>query len=199
MVPDADGISRLNLFEAILLLAGLVIFVGYSFSGNGNEEEEPIKKTKISPRTYGMLLLAGVLVYFGAKYTVDSIMAISELFNIGSEAITLSVVALGTSLPEIVVSVSAMRRGKPEIAIGNILGSNVFNTFAVMGIPGVVALYVGEGQGLKIPSLIMDFSMPMMIAMTLLFFFMMISKTVSRWEGLMLLIFYLYFVITLFS
>ncbi len=194
LAPNSTGVSDVSIFEASLLIAGLIIFIGYSFSGN-DEDEKPIKQ-KIEPMTYLTLLASGVLVYFGATYTIEAIIKISEMFDIKSEAIALSVVALGTSLPEIVVSVTAMRRGKPEIAIGNILGSNIFNTFAVVGIPGIIAQ--SRGEGLIVPEIITDFSMPMMIAMTLLFFFMMISKTVSRWEGLMLLIFYVYFIVELF-
>lgn len=195
LVPDADGVARVDIFESILLLIGMVIFIAYSFSSDG-EEKDDVEKTKIPLKVYGMLLLAGFLVYLGAKYTVDSIIALSDMLGIQSEAIALSVVALGTSLPEIVVSVTAMRRGKPDIAIGNILGSNIFNTFAVVGIPGLIAQI--RGEGLLIPPIITDFSMPMMIAMTLLFFFLMLSKTVSRWEGMMLLVFYIFFVVKLF-
>jgi cation:H+ antiporter len=195
LVPDADGIARVDIFESILLLAGMVIFIAYSFSSDG-EEDKDVEKTKIPLKVYGTLLLAGLLVYVGAKYTVDSIIALSDMLGIQSEAIALSVVALGTSLPEIVVSVTAMKRGKPDIAIGNILGSNIFNTFAVVGIPGLIAQI--RGEGLLIPAVITDFSMPVMIAMTLLFFFLMLSKSVSRWEGMMLLIFYIFFVVKLF-
>jgi cation:H+ antiporter len=195
LVPDADGIARVDIFESILLLAGMVIFIAYSFSSDG-EEDKDVEKTKIPFKVYGMLLLAGFLVYLGANYTVESIIALSDMLGIKSEAIALSVVALGTSLPEIVVSVTAMKRGKPDIAIGNILGSNIFNTFAVVGIPGLIAQI--RGEGLLIPAVITDFSMPVMIAMTLLFFFLMLSKSVSRWEGMMLLIFYIFFVVKLF-
>lgn len=189
LMPDADGIARIDLFEAILLLIGLVIFLAYSFSTDG-EEEKPVR-TKINIKTYGLLLLGGFAVYLGATYTVKAIIEISGVLGVSSGAIALSAVAVGTSLPEIVVSVAATRRGNPEIAIGNILGSNIFNTFAVVGIPALI----GE---LQIPAIITDFSLPMMIALTLLFFFIMISRTVSRWEGLMLLLFYIYFVVRLF-
>jgi cation:H+ antiporter len=195
LVPDADGIARVDIFESILLLAGMVIFIAYSFSSDG-EEDKDVEKTKIPLKVYGTLLLAGFLVYLGANYTVESIIALSDMLGIKSEAIALSVVALGTSLPEIVVSVTAMKRGKPDIAIGNILGSNIFNTFAVVGIPGLIAQI--RGEGLLIPAVITDFSMPVMIAMTLLFFFLMLSKSVSRWEWMMLLIFYIFFVVKLF-
>ena len=189
LLPDADGIARIDTFEAILLLTGLVIFLAYSFSSDGDEEKA--EKTKINLKSYGLLAIGGVAVFLGATYTVKAIIAISGEMGISSGAIALSAVAVGTSLPEIVVSVAATRRGKPEIAIGNILGSNIFNTFAVVGIPALIG-------DLKVPAIITDFSLPMMIALSLLFFFIMISKTVSRWEGLMLLLFYIYFVVRLF-
>lgn len=200
LMPDTDGIARLELIEAIILLAALGIFIAYSFDTDGSmtQVDDTEAKAKISPITYLTLLLSAGLLYLGAKYTVDAIIKISEMLQIQSDAIAQSVVALGTSLPEILVSVVAMKRGKPDIAIGNILGSNVFNTFAVVGIPGIVALFTGTRQGLAIPPGITSFSLPMMTALTLIFFFLMISKTVTRWEGYTLLLFYIYFIAALF-
>lgn len=196
ITPDASGISSISMFEAILLIVSLVVFIGYTFSSDEDSDEPKAPQQKIAIKTYGLLLLGGVMVYFGASYTIEAVIKISAMFNINSGAIAVSIVALGTSLPEIVVSITAMRNGKPDIAIGNILGSNVFNTFAVVGIPGVLANV--NGNGLIVPNEMVSFAMPVMIAMTLLFFFMMISKSISRWEGLMLLIFYIYFIASLF-
>ena len=92
-----------------------------------------------------MLLASSVLIFLGAKYTVDSVIALSKIFNIGADVIALSAVALGTSLPEVLVTITAARKGKPEMAIGNVMGSNIFNSFAVMGIPGLIgSLHIPE-------------------------------------------------------
>lgn len=177
-------------FDAILLLGALLIFLVYSFKedeGNGEQERSPI-----SWKSYGLLFLSGVLVYFGAEYTIKAIANLSGLFGISSEVIALSLVALGTSLPELVVSVSAARKGSTEIAVGNILGSNIFNTYAVMGIPALFGTLV-------IPDNVLAFSLPLMVALTVLFAIMCLSRTISRWEGWMLFLIYCFFVAELFK
>ena len=107
--------------------------------------------------------------------------------NIGKEIIAITAVALGTSLPELFVSIQAARKGKPEIAVGNILGSNIFNTFAVMGVPGLFGALV-------IPQSILFLGLPIMIMATIIYFFMTQDKQITQWEGWMLLLFYVLFV-----
>ncbi len=177
-----------SLFEAILLLLSLVVFLVYSLKNNPEERGE---KTKISWKSYAILIVAGIFVKFGAEYTIESIIKLSELMGIGSEKIALSIVALGTSLPEVFVSLAAVRKGKTDIAVGNILGSNIFNTYAVMSIPAFFG-------ALTIPPDILIFSLPLMLALTLIFAIMCISTKISRWEGFMLLMFYLFFIVELF-
>ncbi|MEZ4984197.1 MAG: hypothetical protein R2795_04035 [Saprospiraceae bacterium] len=81
---------------------------------------------------------------------------------------------------------SAARRGKAGIAIGNVLGSNVFNTFIVMGVPGLIS-------PLTIPADILTFYLPLLIAMTILFGVMSLDRLITRWEGWILLLFYVVF------
>jgi len=76
---------------------------------------------------------------------------------------TIVAVALGTSLPELMVTIAAAKKGKPEMAVGNILGSNIFNAFAVMGIPALIGTLI-------IPHNILTFGLPMMLIATLLYF-----------------------------
>jgi len=95
-------------------------------------------------------------------------------------------VALGTSLPEVIVSLNAARRGKASIAVGNVLGSNIFNTYIVMGISS----FFGK---LVIPTNINELFLPLMVAMTILFGIMSNNKKITRWEGVLLLMFYAFF------
>ena len=88
---------------------------------------------------------------------------ISGLAGIGAEVIAASAVALGTSLPEVAVTVAAARRGRPEVAVGNVLGSNVFNAFSVVGASALVGPLV-------VPQSILNFGLPVMIIATLLAF-----------------------------
>lgn len=177
-------------FEAALLLAGLILFLTLSFgSDDGDSNEE---KSKASVKSYILLVVGAALVSVGATYTIVAIEKLSTFAGIDPAVIALSAVALGTSLPEVIVSLNAARKGKTSIAVGNVLGSNIFNTLAVVGIP----TFFGN---LKIPADILIFSLPLMIVMTILFGIMCFSKNISRWEGFILIIFYLYFLVELFS
>jgi len=179
--------QQIQYFEAFLLLLGLLVFLSYSVKGEDDTGARVEKGAPAKWRTWGALVLHGVLVWAGARYTILSLETISSTMGVPSEIIALSAVALGTSLPEVLVSVSAARRGKAAIAVGNVLGSNVFNSFVVMGIPA----FIGE---LVIPDVILEFYLPLMVFMTVLFGIMVNNKKVTFFEGSMLMIFYLYFV-----
>src|SRR5690625_6012100 len=77
------------------------------------------------------LIVGGVLLFFGSKYTITGLQGIAEHLNIGTSFLAFTILALGTSLPEVFVSLSAARKGNTGIAIGNILGYNVFITYAL--------------------------------------------------------------------
>jgi len=169
--------------EAILFLLALIIFIVNSALG---DRDETADRKPVQIKQYLILLLAGVFIYFGATYTIVAIKELSILLNVNQEIIGLTAVALGTSLPEVAVSVSAARKGKAEIAVGNILGSNIFNTYCVMGIPALIG-------NLTIPDGIISFSLPFMIFVTILFAYMIHSKKVSKWEGALLILMYVFF------
>ena len=175
-----DG--QFHIFEGIIFLAGITIFLSYSFS-NGDTSNEKIKAKWSS---YVMLLVGGILVWLGAEYTIVAIKKLSGLAGIPSEIIAMSAVAIGTSLPEVIVSINAARKGKTSIAVGNVLGSNIFNTYVVISIPS----FFGE---LKIPADTMGYYLPLMIAMTILFGIMSNNKKITKWEGCILLLFYAHF------
>lgn len=181
--------QHVSIFEAIILLVALVIFLVYSLNNDDGEETE---KIAISWKSYAMLLVAGIAIKFSAEYTIKSVIELSKLLNIGSDVIAASVVALGTSLPEVFVSLAAIKKGKTDMAVGNILGSNIFNTYAVMSIPAFIGTLV-------IPENILHFALPFMLALTIVFAVMCISKKISRWEGMMLLLFYILFMVELFT
>ncbi|MAF35466.1 conjugal transfer protein TraR [Candidatus Woesearchaeota archaeon] len=188
-----DGIFSRG--EAWIMLAGIFIYLMYMISVQKTHKHKEIKKEMkgemkkeaIHPMTWLTLVLSAVMIYFGADYTVQSVMELSAILGIGTEIIAITAVALGTSLPELVVSITAAHKGKPEIAVGNILGSNIFNTFAVMGVPGLFGALV-------IPQSILFLGLPIMIMATIIYFFMTQDKQITQWEGWMLLLFYVLFV-----
>ncbi len=174
---------KINLFESILFLVGIVVFLSYSIHSN---QDGKVVGSRVNQRTYFLLVLGGVLIWLGAEYTIESIRKLSAIVGIGTEIIALSAVSLGTSLPEVIVSLSAARKGKTSIAVGNVLGSNIFNTYVVIGISSLFG-------DLVIPDNIQEFYLPLMIAMTVLFGIMANNKKITRSEGFVLLMFYSYF------
>ena len=192
-----------SLAEALLCLACLLVYLVYAVRAERVadrvkekflEEEGIVIREKRRPdlKVYTKLSISLFFLYIGANYTVVSVVRLSEMVGIGTEVIAASAVALGTSLPELVVSVRAAAMNKPELAIGNILGSNIFN---VLGIMGISALF----GTLVISEMITGFVMPMMIVATLLYFVVIWEKEITLWEGWMLVIFYVFFLGKLFA
>lgn len=180
----------LSFIEAILLLCALVGFLINSVTSIVSDDEED--RPTVVAKDIIKLIAGGVLVFVGAKYTIYGIEGFSREAGISPEIISLTFVALGTSLPEVVVSVTAARKGKHAIAVGNVLGSNIFNTYAVMAIPS----FLGN---LVIPQSVISDSLPFMIACTMIFGAMTLSKKMSKWEGFLLLILYGYFLANQFK
>ena len=172
-----------SFFESMIFISGMI---GFLFYTTQNKEEKQPEKIPTSYRTYITLFISGICVYFGAIYTVDSLINISELLGIDSTIVSLGALALGTSLPEVVVSIAAARRGMHEMAVGNVIGSNIFNTYAVLAIPS----FFGT---LEIAPSILDFSLPFMVAVTAMFGLISYSKKISFWEAGMLISFYIFF------
>ena len=148
--------------------------------------------TPATRRTWVTLVGSPVLIFLGAKYTVEAVIALAGILQIGVDVIAMSAVALGTSLPEVVVAITASYKGKPEIVVGNVMGSNIFNTFGVMGIPSLMG-------HLNIPEGVVGYSVPVFIAATLIHVIITVDKRVSKAEGAFLVCFYLFFVGRLFD
>jgi len=181
--------QHVSIAEAIIFLIGIVVFLVYSMGSNVPSEDE---RLKVNWKHYALLIVGGVLVAAGAEWTIRGIKGLSVIAGINSEIIGLSAVALGTSLPEVIVSLNAARKGKASIAIGNVLGSNIFNTYVVMSIPALIG-------PLEIPDKINSYFLPLMVVMTLMFGIISNNKKITRWEGAVLLMFYGLFFIELIS
>lgn len=178
----SDG--ELSIFEAVLFLGGLGVFLAYSLKDQDrpDKEDRPTSNWK----DYLFLIGGGAIVSFSATFVIGAITEISSILQIAPSVIALSAVAIGTSLPEIAVSLAAARKGKASIAVGNAIGSNIFNTFIVMAIPRFFGV-------LEFPTEILTTYLPLMVAMTVLLGIMSNNREISRWEGLLLLLFYLWY------
>lgn len=175
-----------SVFESIIFILAAGFFLANFFKGKKEEAILP----KILPRDYVKLIGGGILVYISADYTIDAVINMSEIAEIDTEFIALSLVAIGTSLPEVFVSISAARKGKFGIAMGNVLGSNIFNSYIVIGISS----FFGE---LVIPSHMLEFSLPFMVVMTLVFSLVSFRLRIGRWEGALLFLFFVFYLVEL--
>jgi len=174
-------------------LTYLAVYLHYTLKYKEKEEKkEKVKKEKLDIKIILGLVLGAIFIYYGANYAIESVVKISEILNIGTAVIALSAVAIGTSLPEIFVSVSAARKGKDEIALGNIFGSNLFNGFVVLGIPALI-------KTLDVTSAVLSIAIPFFIAATLLYVISGITRKIYKWEGAMYLLIYILFIVKLFN
>jgi len=202
--------------EGILLLFAFFIYLFYTFAQKGTEVEKPLpeemvpgeifevlpsraerRKVKkpaerLNFRTFFFLILGIIFLCLGANYLIDSILELSQILKIGVSVIAILGVAVGTSLPELVVSVRAALMKKYEIALGNIFGSNVLNLLLVMGLPALLKTLIIDEITFKI-------GFPFMIVATLLLVISGITRRISVWEGSMFLLIYLLFVVKLFG
>ena len=187
--------SNFSINEAIICILGYVVYVFYTISsGKEEQQSETIDTSQKSfpVKQIVIVIVSALFVFFGATYTIKSVTKISEILEIGKELIALSAVALGTSLPELIVTISAARKGNPEIAVGNVLGSNIFNSLMVMGIPRLTGK-------LEIPDDVLGSGLLVLLVGTILFFFVTQDKQVTRWEGLIFFIFYGWFIGNIFG
>jgi len=200
----------INFWEGILLVLGFLIYFLYTIFQRGEDEavSEKIvevlpsrverrkaeKKTaargKLNFKTTLFLIIGGVLLAVGANYVVESVLKISEILKISASLIAITAVAIGTSLPELVVSVRAAAKKKYELALGNVFGSNVFNILLVVGIPAIF-------RPLTVDSLTFKIGLPFLIIATLLFIISGISRKIHIWEGLTYLLIYVLFIVKL--
>ncbi|TVR07453.1 MAG: sodium:calcium antiporter [Phormidium sp. GEM2.Bin31] len=159
---------------------------------NADSTPETGERQAFPWKALSLLVVSVVFIYFGAKYTVESVVALSELLNIGKEIIAVSALALGTSLPELSVSLVCVKRGSYDVAVGNVLGSNIFNSLVVMAIPRFFGALI-------IPKTTLIEGLLEMLCGTILMFFVVQDKQITRWEGYLFIIFYAWFIAQIFE
>lgn len=139
--------NEISFVEGIILWVLFIVYMVYLFCMAKKQKEE-IEDSKEQPVWKLILLgvIGAVLVVWGADISVDAASAIAKMFGMSDRLIGLTIVALGTSLPELVTSVTAARKGKADIAIGNIVGSNVFNILFVVGTTALVTPVIFESK-----------------------------------------------------
>lgn len=139
-------ISKIESIILILMFVAFIIYtivmgkIGEKFDNNEKISETKTEEKKISILKSIFYVILGVIgLKIGGDITVDSAIQVARTFNISEKVISLTILAIGTSLPELVTSVTAAFKGNSDIAIGNIIGSNIFNILLIIGVSGVIA------------------------------------------------------------
>ncbi|MBO4811344.1 MAG: calcium/sodium antiporter [Prevotella sp.] len=178
MVLVDGNVSR---FDAALLVAGFLLFMWMTLHGakNPNASEETATKNYSLTKAVVLLLVGLAALVVGSNVFVNGATSVAQQLGVSEAVIGLTIVAGGTSLPELATSVVAARKGNSGIAIGNVLGSNVMNVLLILGGAGLICPM--QVQGITI----IDFAILGGSAL-LLWLFSFTKLTVARWEGAVL-------------
>lgn len=184
MLFSLDG--SVSAIEGAVLLVGLVyhaiasIRLGRKEKASSTEDTPALNAKPVKLWLAVVLLITGIAALaLGAQLLVTGAVNIAESLGISSLVIGLTVVAIGTSLPELATSIIAIRRGERDMAVGNIVGSNIFNIGMVLGLPAILF-----GEGIPIPVAAIAIDIPLMIAASLaLVPIAFTGFSIARWEG----------------
>jgi cation:H+ antiporter len=192
---DGESFAVISRIDGIVLIAFFVIFLYYTFSISKAEGEEFVffQQPSLSVKKSILYILFGVLgLFVGGKFIVDGAVLIAKWFDISSSFIGLTVIAVGTSLPELATSVVASLKKNSDIAIGNVVGSNIFNIFLIIGVSAILnPLPILESSNLDLYTAIFSSFM--------LFAFMFIGKkhTLEKYQGGLLVFIYVLYITTI--
>ena len=167
---------------ALLLTTLFIVLMSDSYKIDA-DQDTPIKYTTFKSILLTILGIVGIIM--GSRFVVDGASTIAELLGVSQRMISLTIVALGTSLPELATSIAATRKGEYDIAIGNVIGSNIFNIGIVVGLP--VALLGGINS---ITFSYVDLGV-LLVASLVLFIFSFNDRKITKPEGIMMLLLFL--------
>lgn len=197
----------LSFGEGAALFAGIILYTGwliiqsrrenskvaaeFAEEFGASEQEEKAARTMLGLLlNLGLVVLGLAMLVLGARWLVDGAVTLARWFGISELIIGLTVVAVGTSLPEVATSIIAALRGERDIAVGNVVGSNIFNILSVLGATALIA-----PQGVPVSPAALAFDLPVMIAVAVaclpIFY---TGNLIARWEGLLFLLYYIAYV-----
>ena len=192
---DKSMVNSFTRGDGIVLLLFFGVFLYYLIKMARNKIENNEEEKYPSMGKSVLITIIGLLgIVLGSHFTVEGAAGLAKIMGISERIISLTIIALGTSLPELVTSVTATRKGEYDIAIGNVVGSNIFNIGIVIGLPVTIMGGIGE----------INFSyidlITMIISAMLLFVFSFNNRKISKKEGIIfLLIFIIYYSYVIFA
>jgi cation:H+ antiporter len=194
VLVSLDG--RISALDGAILVAGLLFHAVMSVIIGRREvraqalstDTMPLNSAPVRLWLAGALLVLGIaLLGFGAQFLVDGAVGIATSFGVSGLVVGLTVVAIGTSLPELVTSIIAVRRGERDMSVGNIVGSNIFNIGMVLGLPAMIF----QG-GIPVPAAAIALDLPLMLAAAVVLLPIAFTGfAVARWEGTLFVVLYL--------
>ncbi|MDD9867851.1 MAG: calcium/sodium antiporter [Candidatus Campbellbacteria bacterium] len=184
--------------EAIVLFISGIVYIIYTLINQPEQKNEDNKKNV--PRTsredniYNLvkLISGGLIVGVSSIYLIRSAVFLSSTIGVGEELIAITAIAIGTSLPELSVSIQAARKKNIEIILGNIFGSNIFNSLIIAGLAGLFSTLPIDGQALSI-------GMPFLAVSSILIAITVFARVIRTWEGLLYIALYIIFIGNLFE
>jgi cation:H+ antiporter len=190
--PYGGILSRLDSIILLVLFSGFLYYIYRTMkSAPESEEGDPIKIFSTTMAT-GMIIGGLLMLIFGGQIVVDNALKIAHHYGLSEKLIGLTILAAGTSLPELATSCVAAYRKNTDIAIGNVVGSNIFNIFFILGITGVIHPIQYNTA--------MNFDIYVLLASTVLlvvFMFTLGSRKLDRWEAFLMLMAYVAYTIFL--
>ena len=193
--------NEISFWVGIVFVASLLLFTGLLIRQSRKENlkaamqgDELLAQESQTPlyKSISFLIVGVVLLKFGADYFVDGAIALAKVFSVSDRVIAVTVIAIGTSIPELATTVIAALKKEESLAVGNLIGSNIFNILAVLGLTAIVKdIPLVDVQLLKT-----DYIFMMGITLLLGLFIYRFSKNqVSKLEGLFFLIFYIVYLV----
>jgi cation:H+ antiporter len=183
-----DG--KIGFLDGLILSSAVIAYTWWLIRSSRREQQETDESAEDPGPIWINVVWIGVglgLLVLGSRFLVESAITIAQHFQISETVIGLTIVAVGTSLPELATSVIASIRGQRDIAVGNVVGSNVFNLLAVGGFTGLLS-----PAGITVPSAVMAFDLPFMLAVALACFPIFIRGfVITRWNGLFFFSYYI--------
>ncbi|HUW20058.1 MAG TPA: calcium/sodium antiporter [Sedimentisphaerales bacterium] len=186
---DSGGVSALTRTNGLVLLAFFIVFIYYSFgaAARSDSSQENIHKKQYGLAKIFLLLIIGLsCLIIGSKLIVNGAVYLATALGVSESLIGLTIVAVGTSLPELATSAVAAYKKNSQIAVGNVVGSNIFNIFFVLGISSIIRPLPLQAQS--------NIDIAVLIVASLLLFLWTFTgkkRVLDRWEGLIFVILYI--------
>ena len=190
--------KKLDAIEGTVLFLSLLLFIAFSIKQSMGSDTDGAVDNLIQSSNFKIviwLIIGGVALYFGAKWLVDSAVVIAQKVGVSEAVISVSVIAVGTSIPELAASVIAIIRKEKAISLGNLIGSNIFNIGSVLGLTSLVKpIVVDDPEILSRDSVWMLVFAGLLLPLTLIFK----RYEIKKFEGFLLVFLYGVYIYSVF-